>query len=93
MTTWKNQHGETLRLEWEDDKPVLYHSDFDDIPIDLDIRVVGFNRQEHFPDLLPGQITQETLMRRAAGDIVLDEEEQQWLLSEMLKHGMQAKRS
>jgi hypothetical protein len=91
---WQNEHGERLRLEWEDGQPVLYHSDFDDVPVVLDVRVVGFRRDyKPDPDLRPGQITSETVIRDSMGDIVLSDDEQQWLLGEMIKHGMQAKRS
>jgi hypothetical protein len=82
--TWTNRHGETLRLEFEEDgKVVLYHSDFDNVPVVLDIHVVGYRRD--LPDPLEGgRLTSEGMIRKATGDVVLSGEEQMWLLGQMM---------
>jgi hypothetical protein len=81
MSTWTNQYGETLRVEWEDDHAVLYHTDIDDVAITLDVRVVGFYQDAN-------RVRESAPFRDQLGDVVLAREEQEWLLAEMVKLGL-----
>lgn len=90
---WTNMHGERLRIEWdEQDRAVLYHSDFDDKPVLLDIRVVGYDLDKPDPRASDPRgvstITSESIKREATGDIILSGEEQTWLLGELITKGL-----
>jgi hypothetical protein len=87
--TWTNEHGELLRLVWEDDRPVLYHSDYDNVPVVIELRVIGIERDRPLDD--SGLVTSELIQRRAMGDIVLDQQEQNWLLSRIARHAAETR--
>jgi hypothetical protein len=88
MPEWKNEHGEKLVLDWDEQgRGVLRHSDAEDRPYFIDVHVVGYDTDKPWP-LADGHITSEGLQRHARGDIVLSAEEQTWLISEWIKEGL-----